>query len=356
MKVEQGTFATTLDTRLEAELIVALSRQPDLEVVSAGAAERALVRQRVCDPEHDFAACRVRQLGIAGDFLVELSIGTVPGSWVLTTAFTPASGQLIWLPTLPFTQQRGERLEDAVARVVGLLASSLGPSGLRPSSRFVAAHPAAGAFTEIASLCPQFNDPEAQLGELLWQTRSALRAQLHRVDREIELEAALADLAAVSKQTSVPCAQLDAIVGWQQRAVAQGWLPAELESMTWRANVDIQLRGDPEVSTEVSEAVGTSFAGALAMRGLTLHSIHPAAEPCAEGPGCVEGIDATEVRPRVWVLVVDIVQSPDALGLKARLLLPEGEKVRAVGFPKLDVGKGTLLKPAIDSAVAQALK
>ena len=76
------------------------------------------------------------------------------------------------------------------------------------------------------------------------------------------------------------------------------------------------------------------------MRGLTLQSIHPAAERCQEGPDCVEGISVNEVHPRVWVLMIDVTQSPEALALVGKLLLPDGEKVRTVALPRIHVQQG----------------
>ncbi len=351
LKVEHGTFPSTLDTRLEAELVLALAHQADLEVISFAVAERALLRQRVCDPERDFAACRRHQLGLAGDFVVELEMGVVPGTWALTTSATPAEGTLSWLPTLPFSQQRGESLEEAVARTARLLGASLGPAGLRPGTLFPPVKPISGSATALSRLCPGFNAPWIPSGELAWQTRTAVRAQLHQVGREPELESILAELAEASKPGAAHCVRLAAIVAWQERAVSRGWLPAELRSEGWRANVEILLGGPA-----ASQDVGNSLAGAFAARGFSLHSLLPAPQPCLEGSECIEGISSRDVGPALWVLAVDVGSADGKLSVAARLLVPDGARVRAVALPRVEAASASALRPAVDDAVAHALK
>lgn len=352
VKVEHGTFATSLETRLEAELLVAMAQQLDLEVISFAAAEQALLRQRTCDPENEFATCRVRQLRLAADFAVELSLGVVPGTWVLTTALTPAGGTLSWLPTLPFTQQSGERLDEAVARAARELGRSLQTTGLRPGSSFAPARPVLGVATKVASLCADFNAPWLPLGDLAWQTRTAVRAQLHQRDTEPALEMALNELDEASKPGPAHCSQLATLVAWQERAVSTGWLPGELKTERWRGNVDILVRG----SAPDGDAVGASLAGAFALRGLTLHGIRPAPQRCEPAPDCIEGVPASDVRPTVWVMLADVSQTEGKLEVVGRLLVPDGEGVRAVALPKIEAKGKTALKPSVDFAVDKALE
>ncbi|MDP1824700.1 MAG: hypothetical protein Q8L48_15705 [Archangium sp.] len=347
VKVESGTFSTTLDTRLEAELILALARQPDLEIVSNAVAEKALTKQHVCEPEQDFAACRVRQLGLAGDFLVEIEIGAVPGTWVLTTAVTPAGDVLSWLPTLPFSQQQGESLEDAVVRAARLLGASLGPDGLR---RGVVFPPAARGTSTVARACSAFNAPWSLSSQLAWQSRVALRARLHQLDREAELATALAELKEASKPGDAHCEQLATLISWQERAVNRGWLPSELRSETWRANVDIELRGS------APDGLADALAGSLAARGVTLRSVRPAQEACEDGFDCIDGFSVSDVQPTGWLVAARVDSSGGKLSVNASLVFRDGAgKARALPLPRLEAADVAALRPALDAAITEVL-
>lgn len=348
VKVETGTFSTTLDTRLESELLFALARQPDLEVISSAVADRALTKQHACDPEHEYAACRVRQLGLAGDFLVELEIGAVPGTWLLTTAVTPAADVLRWLPTLPFSPQRGESLEEAVVRAARLLGASLGPHGLRPGTVFPSA--TAAAPDDLAAHCANFNAPWSLSSQLAWQTRMAVRAQLHQLDREPVLETALVELKAASKPDQAPCQQLAALIAWQQRAISRGWLPATLNSETWRANIDIELRA-PGAELPVSQGVANSLAGAFATRGVTLRSVRSVQDTCAGRPNCVDGFSIGEVQRTLWLVAGQVDTADGKVAVSAHLFVPG----QTLPLRRVEVANVAALKPAIDAAVRESL-
>ena len=207
--VEHGTFGPTLESRLETELLLALMHQPDLEIVSAFVADRSILRQRTCDPaDREFATCRARQLKLTGDFVVELQMGVVPGTWALTTSMKLGEGEPSWLPTLPFSQRSGESLEDAVARAARQLGASLGPTGIRPTASISAARPSPGDSTEISRLCADFNDPRASTGQLAWQLAASVRAHLHETDKDALLGSVLTELTEAPKAAGTDCGKL----------------------------------------------------------------------------------------------------------------------------------------------------
>ena len=158
------------------------------------------------------------------------------------------------------------------------------------------------------------------------------------------------------KAAGTDCGKLTALVAWQQRAVARGFLPAELKSETWRGNVEIQLSG-PNVALPVWPDVGGSLAGAFAAKGFTLKSVGPCPEACAEGVDCIDGVSVSGVGPRLLLVVAAVDWSDGKVKVVGRAFMPDGAGgIRAVPMRKIEVVGVAALKPAVDAVVADLLK
>lgn len=314
LKVAKGTFAPELETRLEAELLLALRKQPDLEVISLAVADSAARRRHVC-VEENFAPCRDKLLGVEGELSVELQAGAVPGTWVLDPAFTPTGGVRVWQSTLPFSPQNGETLEEATARSARQLGGVMGPTGLRAGTSF---EPATKSVSQLAAVCDGLNDPR---GIDLWSARDVVRAHLHQAGQDHMVDEALAQLKKAGDGPLDPCARLSALDAWRSQALSRGWLPEKLPSLRWHANVKVVLRGSGYRSPLVS-ALLNAVGGALATRGFTFESGGPAVEgePCV-GADCLGGQDVSDVTTTLGLLVVDVVETPKGLKSSARFFL-----------------------------------
>ncbi len=314
LKVAKGTFAPELETRLEAELLLALRKQPDLEVISLAVADSAARRRHVCADEN-FAPCRDKLLGVEGELSVELQAGAVPGTWLLDPAFTPTGGERVWQLTLPFAPQNGEPLEEATARAATQLGGALGPTGLRAGTSF---EPATKSVSRLAAVCDGLNDPA---GIDLWSARDVVRAHLHRAGQDHQVGEALAHLKNAGDAQLDPCARLAALDTWRSNALSRGWLPEKLQSEHWHANVRVVVRGGGKRSTQVP-ALLNAVGGALATRGFTFETGGPEVEgePC-EGADCLGGQDVSDVTTTLGLLVIDVVETPKGLKSSATFFL-----------------------------------
>lgn len=247
---------------------------------------------------------------------------------------TPA-GDVARLVSVPFAVDSNETVSEAVFRAGRTLGAALTSDGHR-----VSVPPVPASEHNAADVCA------VSVSSVVipdWETKSAVRAQLHRTGRDSSAGNVLKEL----KKSLLPaadgmCAQLASLFRFQQTAMQNGWLSRTLAPEHWLANVDVLVSG-PEATSPSMSGIADTVAGAFATNGVSPRFVGAQATRCSDSDdSCRSGYFIDRSSPNTWTAIVE-GHAWEAGALRARVVLfvdgdaiDLGTVVLAVGGTALD--------------------